>query len=219
MSNILDNDFLNLYRTTRKEVDTNELFKFINFSFLKIYLHIKGREKYKVNNINFFKRVLYTQKEIFKAHNRINRVLKGNNFNSIIVINEANHLTHAVALKEDIKDFNPVFITNKARYIKVIADSFNTNNVVYIPQTIIKAEKFRTLEIEKLLADFNISSNEVDSITEMLNDSYKNYNLTKRFIKAITKINKIQFVYIFNDLLFSGRAIVDICYKMGIKTY
>ena len=53
----------------------------------------------------------------------------------------------------------------------------------------------------------------------MLNESYRNYNLTKRFIKAITKTNKIQFVYIFNDLLFSGRAIVDICNKMGIKTY
>ena len=219
MSNSLDNDFLNLYRTTKKEAETNELYNFINFSFLKIYLHTKGREKYKVNDIDFFKRLLYTLKEIFKAYNRLKRVLKGSSFNSIIVINEASHLKHAVPLKEDIKDYNPLFITNKARYIKVIADSFNTNNVVYIPITIIKAEKFRTLEIEKLLADFNISSNEVNSIAEMLNESYRNYNLTKRFIKAITKTNKIQFVYIFNDLLFSGRAIVDICNKMGIKTY
>ena len=58
MSNSLDNDFLNLYRTTKKEAETNELYNFINFSFLKIYLHTKGREKYKVNDIDFFKRLL-----------------------------------------------------------------------------------------------------------------------------------------------------------------
>jgi hypothetical protein len=219
MQNSLDEKIINLYRSIKKEKGKNELYKLIDYSFLKIFLHIKGREKYIVSKIYFLKRILFSFKEVFNANKRLNKVLKNNSFNFIIVINESSHLKHAIPLSEDIRYYKPLFITNKIRYIKVISSSFNTDDIVYIPKIITKKTKFKTQEIRRLLSEFDIDSSFAGDIVSMMNFSYKNYKLTKKIIETIIKNNKIQFVYVFNDLLFTGRVIVDVCNNVGIKTY
>lgn len=219
MSNTLDEKFLKLYRSIKKEVDTNELYKFINYSFLKIYLHIKGREKYTRTNISTLKRLVYSKKELFIAKSRLNKVLKSGTFNCLVVINESSHLKHALPLKEDLKGFAPLFITNKKKYIEPIAKGFETEAVVYIPKIIVPSSKFKPSQIENLFSENKFDISEATTIAEMLNDTYKNYDLTKNFLNTILVKNKIQFAYIFNDLLFTGRVIIDICNKKGIRTY
>lgn len=219
MNNSFDEFFLQFYRSVKNGEKNNELKKFINYSFLHIYLHIKGRTKYSKSYIPTFKRVLFSLKEKYQAKRRLNSVLKNKSFNCIIIINESSHLKHAIPLKEDIKDFEPLFITNKTRYIKAISENFNTNDVVYIPKIITQTTKFKSAEIQKLFTEFSIDTSEVNAIADMLNDNYKNYDLTKSFIDTITAENKIKFVYVFNDLLYTGRVIIDLCNNKGIKTY
>lgn len=219
MYNSLDENFLALYRSIKTEKSTNDLYRFLNYSFTMVYLHVKGRKEYKTNNIFFLKRLIFSLKEKYKAKKILNRVLCNGNFNCIIIINESSHLKHAFPLKEDLKDFRPLYITNKQRYISTISEGFKTKNVVYIPKTIVKKPVFKSIEIVKLFSKFSIDINDVEGIENLLNDSYKNYDLTKNFVDTVIEKNKIQFAYVFNDILFTGRVIIDICNNNGIKTY
>ena len=76
MSNSFDENFLQFYRSVKNGEKNNELKKFINYSFLHIYLHIKGRTKYSKSYIPTYKRVLFSLKEKYQAKRRLNSVLK-----------------------------------------------------------------------------------------------------------------------------------------------
>jgi len=215
----LDEKFLNFYRSVNQQKEVSELKKFINYSFLKIYLLVKGREAYAKSEISLIKRVLFSIKELYLAKRRLNKVLKSKSFGCIVVINEPSHLKHAIPLKEDIIKFKPLFVTNKKKYIKSISEGFKTDDIVFIPKIIIRASKFKAVQIQNVISKFRIGIENRDDITQLLNDNYSNYSIIKRFIYKITDVNKIKFVYIFNDLLFTGRVIIDICNKKNIKTY
>lgn len=219
MSQTFDQNFLSLYQEIIKKKETRLSHTLFGFSIMKIYLIATKKVTYSKGK-NTIKKVLYSFVEIVKAYFGIAKLLRKGKYNCIVTVNEEAHLFQALGIYPHIKKYKPLYVTNKKRFIKPIYDKIG-QTAVYIPKVLISSKRIKRDSVATLFNQQGITleNQTLDDVKNLINDTYYDYFITRFFFNYIVNRNKIKFIYVFNDLLFTGRELVTLGKDKGIKSF
>lgn len=224
MQENIDGKFLSLYRFVKDNHNTSDFIRFFDFLTIKIYLLATGRGSYTPARMHYKLKLKITQDFVYALGLLVRSVIKSKlskPFGCVILVYEPSHLSQALGLGDYVKKYNPIYITTKKNYVKVIQEKIKGSNVVFIPNAPKIAVLFKKGQVTDLFNQYGITIPETTAVdvSGMMNEIYHTYSVTKFFFNSIVNSSKIKFSYIFNDLTFTGRAIAELSSKKGIKSF
>lgn len=226
-----ESKFAAFYTAIKQQAGKDFSSLIIYLSILRTYLIIKGREHIAPYNMPVFKRFLLWLFEIFLTVYEyiislrfkcrfiiVNLFYKKNK--GVIVIVEPTHLQQVLGMQKYMDKYNPVYITDKRKYIGLIQKSLNTSNILFVSKVYNNPSKTNNYLPNSLLLKYDLATSAFiqKNLENTLEQTKNQYNYIKKLVALIVKYSKVQFSLTYNDLSLTGRIITELFNQNKIST-